>query len=470
MVAAFLTLLLALAPADTHTIESEAMGETRAFRVAVPASYATSSVAYPVLYVLDGRYNLDLTTDVLSHLSRWGTVPEMIVVAVHNTTREWDMTPPDLPMVLLDGEGGRADRFLDFFEDELVPFVEARYRAQPLRVLVGHSHGGLFTSYAMVARPRLFAWHLALDAPVHHEDGWMIARLTEAVARDPGLAKRYVSVQERYRWPEDAWTEFAAAASGRHAVDRVTDLGETHESLGFLGTAHGLKRLFRDHAKALELPAGPELDAHFASLSEPYGYDVELPLGLRLGSADELLMHGRANEAKALLLDARRDYGDSPLLSQLMIETDRRLASGIDLNSIVDELTALPPESAEAAAAYLGTWEGTSFHEGGVPVHMRVTLESSGEVVSARMRQRSPFGEGYGEPEPLAFLRVVDDGRRVEWGELNRRGPGIGVYRMALGEDGRRLVGTMDLVGIPDGLLPDDFEMPVINVDLERRE
>ena len=138
---------------------------------------------------------------------------------------------------------------------------------------MGHSHGGLFTSYALTERPALFGWHLALDAPVHHADGWMAKRLIAAVAEDPGLAKRYVSVQESYRWPEEQWTAFATAASPRFSVSRIADLDETHESLGFLGTAHGLKRLFSDYAEARDLPANTEaLTEHYAALSEQYGY------------------------------------------------------------------------------------------------------------------------------------------------------------------------------------------------------
>lgn len=79
---------------SSHRLKSAVLGERREFRVAVPDGYETSSVGYPMLYVLDGRDNLDHTADSVKHLSDRETVPQMIVVAVHNTSREWDMTPP----------------------------------------------------------------------------------------------------------------------------------------------------------------------------------------------------------------------------------------------------------------------------------------------------------------------------------------------------------------------------------------
>ena len=77
-------------------------------------------------------------------------MPEVIVVGVTNTDRTRDLSPsrdPNFPT------SGGADRFLDFFEKELVPFVESGYRTAPFRIFAGHSAGGLFALHAMRARP-----------------------------------------------------------------------------------------------------------------------------------------------------------------------------------------------------------------------------------------------------------------------------------------------------------------------------
>lgn len=129
-------------------------------------------------------------------------------------------------MVNLGGKRGRADAFLDFFEEERIPFVDKNYRTQPLRILVGHSHGGLSTDYALTARPGLCAWHLALDASVHHQNHWLARKVTDAVALDPGLSKRFVTVEETYGWEDEQWAALVAGA--------VTDILEQRPDLVFL--------------------------------------------------------------------------------------------------------------------------------------------------------------------------------------------------------------------------------------------
>jgi predicted alpha/beta superfamily hydrolase len=52
---------------------------------------------------------------------------------------------------------GDAAGFHAFIKDELIPFIEQTYRADPTkRVLVGHSYGGLFALYVMFTTPDLF--------------------------------------------------------------------------------------------------------------------------------------------------------------------------------------------------------------------------------------------------------------------------------------------------------------------------
>jgi predicted alpha/beta superfamily hydrolase len=52
---------------------------------------------------------------------------------------------------------GDAGNFHKFIRDELIPFVEQTYRADPAgRILVGHSYGGLFALFSLFETPGLF--------------------------------------------------------------------------------------------------------------------------------------------------------------------------------------------------------------------------------------------------------------------------------------------------------------------------
>jgi predicted alpha/beta superfamily hydrolase len=58
-----------------------------------------------------------------------------------------------------------AHDYLAFVERELIPYIEARYRADPQRrALGGHSLGGLFGAYALLTKPELFQ-HYILSSP-----------------------------------------------------------------------------------------------------------------------------------------------------------------------------------------------------------------------------------------------------------------------------------------------------------------
>jgi enterochelin esterase-like enzyme len=87
-------------------------------------------------------------------------MPEALVVAITNTDRNRDMPVPQSY-----GKGGE-ENFLTFLADELIPEVKRRYRTVELRILLGHSQGGLFAIYALANKPAAFQWYLAMDAPL----------------------------------------------------------------------------------------------------------------------------------------------------------------------------------------------------------------------------------------------------------------------------------------------------------------
>ena len=141
-------------------LPSKVMGEERTLYVSLPPSYARTTRSYPVLYLTDAEAQFEHTSATARFLARTGVMPEAIVVGVTNTDRTRDLSPshdPNSPT------SGGADRFLDFFEKELIPFVESGYRTAPFRIFAGHSAGGLFALHSMRARPGLFQAVIAVS-------------------------------------------------------------------------------------------------------------------------------------------------------------------------------------------------------------------------------------------------------------------------------------------------------------------
>ncbi|KZN48563.1 alpha/beta hydrolase-fold protein [Pseudoalteromonas luteoviolacea] len=151
-----------------QSISSKVLAETRVVNIKLPNSYCSEQAkVYPVLYLLDGKENLAVESSMLDKLSRFGAVPEMIIVAIENTDRARDLAPtvnhdPRGPV----GVGGGGDNFLDFIELELIPNINKSYRTHDFKVFSGASIGGLLVLHAMQSRPHLFQGHVAYSPAV----------------------------------------------------------------------------------------------------------------------------------------------------------------------------------------------------------------------------------------------------------------------------------------------------------------
>ena len=128
--------ILAARGADVKTFDvpSAAMGETVKVSVVTPASYAADGTArYPVVYLLHGAGN-DHTTYLqpflLDGVDKW-----RFIAVIPDGKHDWWMDSPLLPKV----------RRETFVVNELVPWVDAKFRTLPQRqrrAIAGHSMGG----------------------------------------------------------------------------------------------------------------------------------------------------------------------------------------------------------------------------------------------------------------------------------------------------------------------------------------
>ncbi len=145
-----------------RTMKSAILNEDRRVLVHLPPSYDTPGKSYPVLYLLDGTpaFLLEMIA-ITDRLRNDRNAPEMIIVAIENTNRDRDM----MPVVAKDYPGPpRAEAFLGFLEKELIPDIEKTYRTTQPRILQGKSLSGLFTVYALLARPTAFNGYVACSA------------------------------------------------------------------------------------------------------------------------------------------------------------------------------------------------------------------------------------------------------------------------------------------------------------------
>ncbi|WNO59468.1 alpha/beta hydrolase [Rheinheimera sp. MMS21-TC3] len=174
---AILSLNLAYAnvSSEVFSLESKNLSEERKIVVKLPDGYfENKNEKYPVIYVLDAETELELTASLLHRMHLANEAHQHIVVGIYNTNRTRDLAPtvnydPRGPV----GQGGGADKFLDFIEKELIPQINKQYRTSDNKTIVGSSIGGLFVLHSLQSRPHLFQAHLAYSPAV-----WWGARET----------------------------------------------------------------------------------------------------------------------------------------------------------------------------------------------------------------------------------------------------------------------------------------------------
>lgn len=152
---------------EVRQLKSSATGRSYDIYIRLPDEYAENQAkSYPVLYVLDGQWDFKLLDSIYGGLHYDGFIPEIIIIGItysnnadYSALRAMDYTP--VQDAYFRGSGD-APKFLDFFKEQLIPFVEANYRADPSRrLLMGSSFGGTFTLYALFTDPTLFSGYVA---------------------------------------------------------------------------------------------------------------------------------------------------------------------------------------------------------------------------------------------------------------------------------------------------------------------
>ena len=446
---------------QSFLIASAILGETRRVFVHVPASFARSSPArrYPTAILFDGEHLLRPVVVVSDVLTRTGQIPESVIVAIESTDgfagRVRDLTPPGLSVSGSSlREGG--DRFLDFIEKELLPALDAQLRTTGPRTLVGTSSGGVLVTYAAATR-EVFRSTLALDTPIHLGDGWLGKKLLQR-ATSTASPRRYVSIEARFGWSDEAWRSLTRTAPPSWLLHREKLVHESHESMPFLGAYLGLRELFRDYSM-LAAPEAPTTSIlpWYEKLTASFGAPLTPPEPLLARVVDDLLMEGRGAAARAAFDTLTSAYGEPRETARLRAEiadVERRPPP----TETVEGLLGTPFPSVEEARDYLGEWEGEEWinPESKHRVALRLFVDG-GRLAGTMVSWPEP---GIELARPVQYLKVTPHG--LMFGTMN----GMRPRGMLLSEgrrDGDVLAGEVRFGGIrftpPQGHSMPRFEL-----------
>jgi enterochelin esterase-like enzyme len=432
---------------EVRTIASEALGEELRLFIGKPPSFARAQRPLPVLYLLDGQYYFAEVQAVLANLAGYGHVPEMLLVGIESRDRRKDFTPSGIYLPDVE-EAARADLYLDFLEHELAPAVERELRGGKPRVVLGHSHAALLVLHALAQRPQAFPWGIAVDAPTHHDDGFIAHELERMLCTSERPPVRVGSEKVVFGWSDEQWETLQRAARPGDLLTHHVLAGESHESMLFPATYHGLHALFADASMQRMRKLAPlEIDALYRALAHAYGTAVEPPEPLMRQVVEDFLMEGRGKHAGEWLARYTATYGAPPDDAALRAQVAEVTALG-DPPETVAELLALPRATPEEMKDHLGTWKGATRRGETRRTGLTVVFHVTDGVVGGEVRH----DEG-GPAMALEYVRFRADGA-LEFGYRNGMRPrGLILYTETV--PGGPLEGTIPFRGIrftpPDG-------------------
>ena len=430
--------------ARAYEIRSRALGQTRVVDVSLPYGYAADTTRrYPVLIVLDGDFEGQVAATTAQFYAGTAQIPDVIVVGVRNINRSHDMTPalrPDFPSPPEIARPGGAEDFLSFIGDELVPYIDRHYRTTPLRVLVGHSLGGLFAIYALGHRPTAFTGYVVMEPSVWWNNGAEVDQ-AKAMLRDPAARHARVMLVNTESWGMDT-TQWGSA---QPMIRELSAPGETHSSMALTGMSKGLRALFADFKPAEWRPGTKPIAMleRYDSLAARVGYTVPIPADAYSLVTRMSLDSREFADAERALTRWERAYGASDESREFRDRLARERNTPQPANFVPLEFPAHRP-TARQAAPFVGRWVTVAqadTHE----VVVRVAGDSI--VVHDRLLLRGT--DWFEADDPV--VQVTNDGT-LEWGLPFFRGlAALVVLRGKIAADGTMTV-TREVRGwVPRG-------------------
>lgn len=149
---------------------STVLNEDRFLNIYLPHGYSVDSAkTYPLIYLLDGSADEDFLH--IAGLVQFGSypwinmVPESIVVGIENVDRKRDFCfPTSIAQDKIDfPTTGGSERFIQFMETELQPYIDSAYKVTLEKTIIGQSLGGLLATEILAKKPDLFDTYIIVS-------------------------------------------------------------------------------------------------------------------------------------------------------------------------------------------------------------------------------------------------------------------------------------------------------------------
>ena len=164
----------------TETFASNRLGSTREITIGLPASYEKNPKKYyPLLIVLDSEFLFDPFYGNLNYGAYWNEFPETIIVGINQNKKEerFEDCQYDQLNSLPTKKGAL---FIEFISDELLPYIEKKYRLASLRIIAGNEITAGHLNFFLYKDNPVFNAYISLSPDLAPE---MDVRIPEKLAK-----------------------------------------------------------------------------------------------------------------------------------------------------------------------------------------------------------------------------------------------------------------------------------------------
>lgn len=256
--ASFLSAVVATEPVAlprTTTLHVKAKSNGVAYKlyVSLPRDHEKSQARYPVIYTLDADYSFAVARNVVEHLADRDHLRWAIVVSIgydgygdnqmhpYRVNRTRDYTPAHSPEGGYGPEyqkhSGGGPKFRQFLGEELIPMIDRTFRTTSERTLVGHSYGGLFSTWTMLTTD-LFTGYVIVSPSLWYDDSFIFG------VRGKPTARAYIAAgaMESSVMARDA-RRLGSLLANEHKVEILDH--ETHNSIFPSAFSRGIRYVMK---------------------------------------------------------------------------------------------------------------------------------------------------------------------------------------------------------------------------------
>jgi len=282
------------------TVHSRILDKEMRLSIHLPDEYDTSNDRYPVLFTFQTHF--EQAAGAVKNLYDYRLTPRIICVRIDNYDFGY-LTPTPIENR---PNSGQADRFLEYFKDELFPYMSSNYRVHDYRIIFSNSWGAAFIVYAILTRPELFQAGIASIPWVNYENqNRFILENAEAILRKENYRNNflYITMDDEsdllpdlnalvgilednakpgFEWEYHHWSE------------------EDHTSTPYRSIHSGLRAIFEDWGRIPDEIATKGLDeikAYESALNDKFGYEIGVSTSALRRAGSALKSGGRYAEA-----------------------------------------------------------------------------------------------------------------------------------------------------------------------------